>query len=154
LFELMVLIAGVAVGLSLIAKDFREAGNSSDLWFPLIVLVLGGLSLAGPPLLLAERRRRRAPWRAGKLLWFSQGMASWLLWPPVVYGRIRGVEFGRTTSGPCYVYGTPLMAIYVTTALLAGGWLRRGRRRAARRSWRERFGLMLGLAWACTGLYV
>jgi hypothetical protein len=45
------------------------------------------------------------------------------------------------------------MAIYVTVALLAGGWLRRGRRRRWR-SWREQFGLLLGLAWACTGLYV
>jgi hypothetical protein len=55
----------------------------------------------------------------------------------------------------CYFYGTPLMALYVTIALLAGGWLRRPRRRRrARRSWTETFGLLLGLVWACTGLYV
>jgi uncharacterized protein (TIGR03382 family) len=54
----------------------------------------------------------------------------------------------------CFAYGTPLMAIYVTAALLVGGWLGRRRRRQLRRSWRERFGLVLGLTWACTGLYV
>jgi hypothetical protein len=46
------------------------------------------------------------------------------------------------------------MALYVVAALAAGGWLRRSRRRRLRRSWHERFGLALGLFWACTGLYV
>jgi hypothetical protein len=72
----------------------------------------------------------------------------------VVYRRLRGAEFTDTESGMCFAYGTPLMAIYVTAALLAGGWFGRRRRRRLRRSWREQFGLLLGLAWACTGLYV
>ena len=55
-------------------------------------------------------------------------------------------------AGLCWFYGTPLMAIYVTAALLAGGWLRRHRRR--RRSWREQFGLVLAALWCCTGFYV
>jgi hypothetical protein len=46
------------------------------------------------------------------------------------------------------------MAVYVTAALLAGGWLGKRRRRRLRRSWREQFGLLLGLCWACTGFYV
>jgi hypothetical protein len=45
------------------------------------------------------------------------------------------------------------MAIYMTFALLAGGHLRRGKRRLRDRSWEENFGLFLGMAWACTGLY-
>jgi hypothetical protein len=57
-------------------------------------------------------------------------------------------------SGACYYYGTPLMAVYVTLALLAGGRLKRSRRRRILRSWQETFGLLLGLAWACTGLYL
>jgi hypothetical protein len=54
----------------------------------------------------------------------------------------------------CFAYGTPLMAVYVTAALLAGGWLGKRRRRRRRLSWREQFGLLLGLCWACTGFYV
>jgi hypothetical protein len=55
----------------------------------------------------------------------------------------------------CFAYGTPLMAIYVGSALLFGGWIRRkGRSRRRRLSWRERFGLALGIAWAATGGYV
>ena len=57
-------------------------------------------------------------------------------------------------SEVCYMYGTPLMALYVTLALLTGGWLTKRRRKRLARTWQESFGLILGLAWACTGLYV
>jgi hypothetical protein len=57
-------------------------------------------------------------------------------------------------SEVCWFYGTPLMAVYVGLALLTGGRLRRVRRRSLWRNWRERFGLLVGLAWAATGLYL
>jgi hypothetical protein len=154
----MVLIAGAAFGIWMVLKDIQSPDQArgplrSDAVFLVVVGVLGGVSLVGPPLLLWRRRRREA-WRAGRLIWFSQGMASWLLWPPVAARRARGEPgFQNSIAGSCWAYGTPLMAIYVVSALLAGGWLRR-RRRRRERSWRERFGLLLGMAWACTGLYV
>lgn len=159
ILELMALIAGLAVGLWLIASDIDappRMGDLEDDWLKAVVVILGGLSLVGPPLLLLERcRRRGGAWGPGKFLWFAQGMASWLLWPPIVYRRLDGGKFGDSSAAICFAYGTPLMAIYVTAALLAGGWLRKKRRRRfAQRSWRERFGLVLGLAWACTGLYI
>ncbi len=159
LFEAMLFIAGLALALWLIVPDLREKqptmGALADKAFLIVVVVLGGLSLVGPLLLLAEVRRRRRPWGPGKLLWFASGMAEWLLWPPIVYRRaVHDAKFGDSTSAICFAYGTPLMAIYVTAALLAGGWLRRRRRRRRPLSWREYFGLILGLAWACTGLYV
>src|SRR5262249_11895757 len=132
-----------------------------DLWFGkwdevisvVIVFSLGGLSLIGPPLLLLTARRRA--WGAGRLLWFAQGTASWLLWPPFVYRKVMySSPQSESISGVCYYYGTPLMAVYVTLALLAGGRLKRSRRRRISRSWQETFGLILGLAWACTGLYL
>jgi hypothetical protein len=79
-------------------------------------------------------------------------MASWLLWPPLVVQRLQGKDT-QSVAGICYFYGTPLMALYVTISLLAGGWLG-PRRWRGRRSWRETFGLLLALAWACTGLYI
>ncbi|HZW34919.1 MAG TPA: hypothetical protein VFF52_29620 [Isosphaeraceae bacterium] len=154
----MLLIAGAAFGLWLIIDQFRsqfQVGNSPEdrvgHWLFLLVFVLGGLSLVGPPLLLWTARRR--PWGAGRLLWFAHGTAAWLLWPPVVYLRVRGVLPRDSMSAVCYFYGTPLMAVYVTLTLLAGGYLGRSRRRRISRSWQETFGLLLGLAWACTGLY-
>ncbi len=115
------------------------------------VFVLGGLSLLGPPLLLVTARRDR--WHAGRFLWFTQGTAAWLLWPPAAYHRVR-VPGDEPFPAICFFYGTPVMAICVTLALLAGSHLKRSRRRRMHRSWQEMFGLVLGLAWACTGLYI
>jgi hypothetical protein len=158
ILDLVILIAGLGVGfwlaIGILGKGWPQ---SAEQWLTLVVFVLGGLSLVGPPLLLRARRRRHARFRAGEVLWFCQGTAAWLLWPPVIVRHIQakpGDPAGMAAA--CYVYGTPLTALYVTIALLAGGWLplRRRRNRRHRRSFTETFGLMLGLAWACTGLYV
>jgi hypothetical protein len=155
----MLLIAGAALGLWLIVDESRsrlrgdnKAGDLVGSWVGLLVFVLGGLSLVGPPLLLWTARRR--PWGAGRFLWFVHGTAAWLLWPPVVYLRARGVSVANSMSATCFFYGTPLMAVYVTLTLLAGGHFGRSRRRRTFRSWQEIFGLLLGLVWACTGLYL
>ncbi len=165
----MALIAGLGLGFWIINDDVRDLfqkepngrglGLHHGSWDKLVFLValasLGGLSVVGPPLLLWQLRRTQRRWGAGRLLWFSQGMASWLLWPPVIYRKVsQDQRMGDTVSGVCYAYGTPLMALYVTSALLAGGWLRPRRRRRRPLSWQDRFGILLGLAWACTGLYV
>lgn len=154
--ELMLLVAGVGVGLWLILDELRDIRGfpQPDKLLLALVMTLGGLSVVGPPILLLGRRGDRGRWGAGRLLWFSTGMAAWLLWPPVVFRRARSGQFDSTTSAVCFAYGTPLMALYLTLALLAGGWLGRRGRRRSRRTWRESFGLLLGLAWACTGLYV
>src|SRR4051794_7311071 len=85
----MLLIAGVALGLSLVVDDLRSPNLGADAephfgrWDYIVslvtVFVLGGLSFVGPPLLLLHRTRR--PWGPGRILWFAQGAASWLQWP-------------------------------------------------------------------------
>jgi hypothetical protein len=151
----MLLIAGSAVGLWLGLGELQSAPtgpeNRFQKWLFVAAFVLGGFSLVGPVLLLSTGRRR--PWRAGRFLWFASGTAAWLLWPPVVYRRLAGGTEG-SMSAVCFFYGTPLMAVYVTLALFAGGHFRRSRRRWMIRSWQESFGLALGLAWACIGLYL
>ncbi|RUL83414.1 hypothetical protein [Tautonia sociabilis] len=165
--ELMLLIGGVGLGLAVaIPPEGIGPGDQSGAVLVLAGAVLGGASLVGVPLLLWERRRRpRRRFGPGRLSWFAHGTAAWLLWPPIVIGR-RSEAMGRNPpavdpSVPmvCYYYGTPLMAVYVTLALLAGGWIgpRRRRHRSRRPAplpWRERFGLLLGLGWALVGLYV
>jgi hypothetical protein len=156
ILDLMLLIAGAAVGLWLV-HGLGDGGlpDDEETWLAHFVFVLGGLTAVGLPLLLRERYRRRARLRLGELLWFCQGTASWLLWPPVIYHRVRGDGANPGMAPICYVYGTPLMALYVTISLLAGGRLRRPRLLGrANRPWTETFGLLLALVWACTGLYV
>jgi hypothetical protein len=152
----MALVAGLALGIWLLIPELlqRSPGEIEELILYSATCLLGGLTVVGPALLLIELRRSRRPWREGKLLWFSLGMAEWLLWPPMVVARAQGKSMSDTEASICFAYGTPLMAIYVTASLLAGGWLRPNRRRRLKHSWREQFGLLLGLAWACTGCYV
>ena len=166
--DIMAIIAGLAVSFW-VFRDFDESQWATRVLI-IACMILGGLSVLGPVLLLWERWRQRGqpkrPWRAGRILWFSTGAAAWLTWPPLVHGRFFGPNpkggVGENSIAMCaYFYGTPLMALYTTTALLFGGWLplkrlRRSRSRARRKPlpWRERFGLLLGLAWACTGLWV
>jgi len=153
----MLLIAGATVGIWLALGELRSrnVGGGPDDYFAKVVFVfvfaLGGFALVGVPLLLRTARSR--PWGAGRLQWFAHGTAAWLLWPPIMYQRVAGRTAG-SMSAICYFYGTPLMALYVTLALLAGGHLRRSRSRRLLRSWQETFGILLGLAWACTGLYL
>src|SRR5947209_8246335 len=123
-FDLLVFIAGLAVGLWLAVPMIKAPSPDFEGWVAPLVYLLGGLSLAGPVLLLRERFRRRGRLGIGELFWFCQGTATWLLWPPVVYYRIRpSSAMGHPITGVCYLYGTPLMALYVTMTLLAGGWL-------------------------------
>lgn len=152
IWELCALVAGVGVGIWLLGVEGPDEQGVSP--YGLWIGLLGGASLVGPPLLLMERRRRIGRWGPGEILWFSAGASAWLLWPPTVAARLRPGHTARVAA-PCFAYGTPLMAIYVGSALLFGGWVRRrGRSRRRRLSWRERFGLALGIAWAATGGWV
>src|SRR5690242_9011224 len=96
IWEILVLIAGVAAGLGLVAPAVPSVGQPSDRWILTIGGVLGGISLVGPLLLLrAHRCRTRArPWRAGRVFWFAHGAASWLLWPPMIGSRAHSNNLG------------------------------------------------------------
>jgi RsiW-degrading membrane proteinase PrsW (M82 family) len=147
------LVTGAAVGFWLFAPFFRDRdAGPFEKWVLAVIAFLGGIALAGGPLLLWQRFKDRRRWGPGRLLWFASSSATWLLWPPVVAARLRGKE--ESTVLICYYYGTPLMALWVVLALLAGRWVRPKRRKARPLPWTERLGLLLGLLWACTGLYV
>jgi hypothetical protein len=164
LSAIMLLTVGAALGFWLVTPDLRAlSGGQHDephlrTWdqagFYLAVALLGGISLVGVPLLLGESRRRRVRWGPGKFLWFTQGVAGWLLWPPILATRWLPAQNGDSTAKICYYYGTPLMAVFVGLALLAGGRFRRRWRRVFPPSWRERFGLLLGCLWVLVGVYL
>ncbi len=166
IWELLVIVAGMALAFWLFAKELRDfRGDDLTGWVTGLAIFLSGLSVVGPPILLARRWRSgvgagRRRWGPGRLLWFFQGTSAWLMWPPIIAARVRqqagagGPAIRVETPQICYFYGTPLMAVYVVVALLAAGWLRPRRRRRRPADWRERFGLALGLAWFALGLVV
>ncbi len=158
IWELMLVIAGLSLGIW-IFRTIQPKGAPIDLEYLvfLSILGIGGIAAVGPILLLIDSRRRRTRWGGGRILWFAEGSAAWLLWPPFIYNQWNAApgQGGRSES-LCYYYGTPFMAIYMMAALLAGG---HGPRRRKRRlwqtlDWKERFGWILSGLWACTGLYL
>jgi hypothetical protein len=162
--EFFLLVTGVGISLAVTSQIWSAPSDSPEgdpiqvvpVVLRVIIAVLAGFSFVGVPLLLTRLTRRRTPWGPGKVAWFSQGIATWLLWPPIVAHRLTLVPStdGFPWSSVCWLWGTPLMGLYMTAALLMGGWFGpRGRRRMAR-SWREQFGLLLSCLWACTGLYL
>lgn len=164
---LMVLIAVGSLGFWLVLPELREQMNrpagtpfrlsldgALQLAWAASVGILGGLSLMGPPLLLRESRRQRRRWGPGKFLWFVLGTASWLMWPPMIFARPRPALPTGGATRICYFYGTPLMALYVVTALFVGGRFRRSLRRRYGAGWSERFGVVTGLIWALIGVGV
>jgi hypothetical protein len=161
--ELFLLVAGVGIALAVTRQISTAPYQSGDgdpielvpIVVRVIVAVLSGLSFAGVPLLLSRLTRRRTPWGPGKVAWFSQGIATWLLWPPILYYQLSLPRSGKDMpwSSVCWLWGTPLMGLYMTAAILMGGWFGRRGRRPMNRSWREQFGLILSCLWACTGLY-
>jgi hypothetical protein len=164
ILELLLLVTGVGVALAVSRPiwtapyDFQDGDPIQvvPVLVRVIVAVLSGFSFVGVPLLLSRLARRRTPWGPGKMAWFSQGVAAWLLWPPIVYYQLplpRAAGSDLSWSSVCWLWGTPLMGLYVTAAILTGGWFGRRGRRRMNRSWREQFGLILSCLWACTGLY-
>lgn len=164
ILELLILVTGAGIALTL-CRPIWTASHGSTGEVPIemvpfglriVVVVLGGFSLVGVPLLLAGITRRRTPWGPGKVAWFAQGLATWLLWPPIIYYQSPLHRGGPPVpwSSACWLWGTPLMGLYITLAVLAGGWFGRRGRRRMNRSWKEQFGLVLSCLWACTGLYI
>ncbi len=159
--QMLIMVAGIAAAfwvmrpLMLVEYDGEDGGpiQMVPVFLRFFIVILGGISLVGVPLLLLRRRRDRTRWGPGQMAWFAHGTASWLLWPPILTWQLSDKSDGPW-SAVCWLWGTPLMGIYVTAALLAGGWLRRRGRHGLRRNWSERFGLLLACAWACTGLYL
>ena len=162
MLHIMLLFVGISVALA-VSRIFLVAPYETGQGDPIVIVpvfvrviiaVLGGISFMGVPILLTRFTRRRTPWGPGQIAWFSQGVATWLLWPPIVHWQVTKQSGEMPWSAVCWLWGTPLMGLYMTAALLVGGSLGRRGRRRARRSWREQFGLLLSCLWACTGLYL
>ncbi|GEM_PF-2863132 len=156
--EAMILIAGVAVGLWLFADSIKQLpSNDPDDWLVVPVAVLGGISLAGAPVLLVDRSKRQRRWRSGAFMWLAVSAGCWGLAPAIALARLRTPSTQMAPPGTmasvCFVYTLPLMALFLLAACAvagrpAAGWVR------CRGWWPEWFGMWMLVGWSCVGLYV
>jgi hypothetical protein len=166
----MLLVSGIAIGVwlagDLLKEEFTRGRTTNEPvtahagfgwadWTLAVVAgsLLGGLSLIGPPLLLITGCKRQ--WGSGRTLWFSYGIATWVLWTPVVFLKAIGDHQPPwNRGGEDVMLALPSVASVLTMpAMVASGALRRSRRRRFFQSWQERFGVALGVGWTCLGLY-
>ena len=151
--DMLALVAALALGSWLVMPMFR--GGDSLLSLRLVTAstaLLGSIALTGPPNpLIARRWLTRRPLGPGSLVWFATGMATWGLWPALIFVRARSVTLDRSLSFTCYLYVAPLLGLFLTLSLLLSGSWRRGRRPLG---WRERVGRPMALAWSAVGGYL
>ena len=146
ILRLLLLTAGVAVGLRMFQWQLRRWDPSSDAdwWRWMAAAILAGCSLPGPLFAIA-RRRSGARLKTGGILWLTLGLGAWMLLPAVLVDRYR---LGLTALYYCL----PLTALWTTLAAAAAGRLNR-RSLGRDAPWFERFGLYLGLAWSPLGIW-
>ena len=148
----MLLVASVGVSLSIFLPGMETfAWTDDEAYWQIAVMFLSGPSWIGPPILLWRRRRdrRRSP---GRLMWFVTGTACWAMWPAILAaGVLKGQRDGLARG--CFHYVVPLMALFLLASLPI---VFPARRTPLGRApwWGDRFGLLLGYAWAAVGLYV
>ncbi len=156
--EAMILIAGVAVGLWLFADRIKQLpSNDLDDWLVVLVAVLGGVSLAGAPVLLIDRSKHRRRWRSGAFMWFAVSVGCWGLAPAIALVRLKPVPPPMAPPGTmasvCFVYTLPLMALFLLGACGVAGRPAAGWRRC-RGWWPEWLGMWMLVGWSAVGVYV
>jgi hypothetical protein len=153
--RLLVLTAGIAVGLTVFAPRFEEDNSADpDVWRGLAQAVAIGLALPAPLFCLprAFRNRRLGP---GGLFALSAGLGAIVLLPAGVIERFpwqSPTGGGRLESGACLGVALSLFGLwYLLAALVAGHAGRHLFRRTT--SWVERYGFLLALAWSPLGAW-
>jgi hypothetical protein len=156
ILDAMFLIAGAAFGLWMFLDEFEStqlfAEPDGEQWLLVVTSVLGGLSMAGAPIILLDRFRGGHRWRSGALQWLAVGLATWSLAPAITLARMQ-VTGNAGLAGSCFAYSLPLMGLFLFVATLIGGrpiqrwWTCRG-------WWPEWFGMWVLVGWSLAGLYV
>lgn len=150
LSRMMVLVAGLGIGLSLFHQDRDVDFRDLDWWRGTAIAMLIGCSLPG--VLYTTRQRTSGPRQGlGSLLWLSLSLGALLMVPPAIAGPLlHDQAVGSNSSVVCLYYTMPLASLWFILAAVVSGQLRR-RCLSAAVSWGERFGWCLGLGWSVLG---
>ena len=154
--RLLLLTAGVAVGLTLFAPRFEEGGFADvEQWRAVANAAIIGLALLAP-LFCFSRAVRNRHLGAGGFFALAVGLGVWLLLPAAVmewFARHATPPTDRNMTAGCLYNVLPLMGLWnLLAALVAGSAARR--ELVPKMSWTERYGLFLSLAWSPLGVWM
>jgi hypothetical protein len=153
--RLLLLTAGIAVGLSLFAPQLNEGNLANTEWWRITAnAVVIGLALPAPLFCIpgAFRNRSLGP---GGLFALAVGLGIFLMLPPAVLewvARDTSSSNQRNTAAACLYYVLPLMGLWYLLAALVAGYASRRLFRPTT-SWTERYGFFLALLWSPLGLW-
>jgi Mn2+/Fe2+ NRAMP family transporter len=151
--RLMVLTAGVAIGLTLFRENKSIDLASVDWWRATVTAALIGCSLPGA-FYTTHWRQPGGQAGLGSLLWLALSLGGLLMIPPVVGATfVHSNELGSNSAGMCLYYTMPLASLWFVLAAAMGGRLASGST-ASEPRWSNWFGWRLGLLWSALGLWL
>jgi hypothetical protein len=151
--RVMVLTAGVAIGLTVFRE--RKSLNPADIdwWRETATAVLIGLSLPGV-LYTTRWRRSGATTGLGSLLWLTLSLGSLLMVPPIIGAAVlHKNELGSNSAGMCLYYALPLVSLWFVLAVILSGHAPNGKW-SVQTGWSDWFGWRLGLVWSVLGVWL
>jgi hypothetical protein len=152
ILRLLLLTAGVAVGLVIFAPRITEAyATDTDQWRGLASAVIIGLGLPAP-LFCVRRPLRGRQLGAGGLFALTAGLGSLVILPAAVIAMIANGE-PKGMPVVCPYYCLPLVGLWYLLAALLSGHAGRHLFRPET-PWTERYGFLLALLWSPLGVWV
>ncbi len=152
--RLLILTAGIAVGLSLFAPHFDESGRSgADAWRELANAVIIGLALPAP-LFCIPRAFSSHRLGTGGLFALATGLGIWLLLPAAVLEWINSNVSHKSNQGvtaSCLYIVLPLTGLWYLLAAMIIGYA--ARKQMSLTTWTDRYGLFLAFLWSPLGIW-
>lgn len=144
IFRLLVIVTTVAVSFAIYMPDASQSDFLEFYsWLDFAVILMIGLSLAGPLFALARRRVHRLG--SGGLLSLALGVPCWVYLLPTIWDS--HVTPGNWSAWSPFLYeGLPAMSFWYLLAMALGGRISL-KSFSSSIPWAERYGLYLALLW-------
>lgn len=141
IWEIMVLIAGAAVGLAVAKITLTELDGTAVkvdfrqwwAWLLLAYAVVLGMTMAMSGMLVVDRFRTGYRWRAGAMAWFAIGCVAWLYAAftvaDIIFFKQNPVLIGfrlELLTGGLHVGGIVLFLTYIASGRAVRHWWRGG----------------------------
>jgi hypothetical protein len=153
--RLLILTAGVAVGMALFAPRFASGDlKIAQNWRLAAFSVIAGLAISAP-LFCLRRVVKKGALGVGGFFALATGLGVWLMLPAAViewFVRLRVPNTDAYQAGMCLFYVMPMIGLWSLLGGLVSGAF--GRRLLSPATpWIERYGFSMSLLWAPLGVW-